>query len=65
MDASINIIIESERLCPVSRRTVSSAMGSSSIDARLTIAARKAAIERRKPPPDGIPYTDRGSAKEG
>lgn len=34
---------------------------SRSIDARLTIAALKAAIERRKPPPGLIHHSDRGS----
>ncbi|NGO54828.1 IS3 family transposase [Allomesorhizobium camelthorni] len=32
-----------------------------SIDARLTVAALKAAIERRKPPPGCIHHSDRGS----
>ena len=34
---------------------------SRSIDARLTVAALKAAIERRQPPPGCIHHSDRGS----
>jgi putative transposase len=43
-----------------SRRVVGFAI-SRSIDARLTIAALKAAIERRKPPPGCVHHPDRGS----
>jgi putative transposase len=43
-----------------SRRVVGYAI-SRSIDARLTIAALKAAIERRKPPPGCVHHSDRGS----
>ena len=43
-----------------SRLIVGYAIGRS-IDARLTIAALKAAIERRKPPPGCIHHSDRGS----
>ena len=43
-----------------SRRVVGYAI-SRSIDARLTVAALKAAIERRKPPPGCIHHSDRGS----
>lgn len=43
-----------------SRRVVGYAI-SRSIDARLTIAALKAAVERRKPPPGCIHHSDRGS----
>jgi putative transposase len=43
-----------------SRLIVGYAIGRS-IDARLTVAALKAAIERRKPPPGCIHHSDRGS----
>jgi len=43
-----------------SRRVVGYAI-SRSIDARLTVAALKSAIERRKPPPGCIHHSDRGS----
>jgi putative transposase len=43
-----------------SRRVIGYAI-SRSIDARLTIAALKAAIERRKPPPGCVHHSDRGS----
>jgi putative transposase len=43
-----------------SRRVVGYAI-SRSIDARLTIAALNAAIERRKPPPGCVHHSDRGS----
>jgi putative transposase len=43
-----------------SRRVVGYAI-SRSIDARLTIAALKAAIARRKPPPGCVHHSDRGS----
>ena len=43
-----------------SRRVVGYAI-SRSIDARLTVAALKAAIERRKPPPGCVHHSDRGS----
>lgn len=43
-----------------SRRVVGYALGRS-IDARLTLAALRAAIERRRPPPGLIHHTDRGS----
>ena len=43
-----------------SRRVVGYAI-SRSIDARLTVAALKAAIARRKPPPGCIHHSDRGS----
>jgi transposase InsO family protein len=43
-----------------SRRVVGYAI-SRSINARLTIAALKAAIERRKPPPSCVHHSDRGS----
>ena len=43
-----------------SRRVVGYAI-SQSIDARLTIAALKVAIERRKPPPGCVHHSDRGS----
>jgi putative transposase len=43
-----------------SRRVVGYAI-SRSIDARLTVAALKAAIERRKPPPSCVHHSDRGS----
>jgi putative transposase len=43
-----------------SRRVVGYAI-SRSIDARLTIAALKSAIERRNPPPGCIHHSDRGS----
>jgi len=43
-----------------SRRVVGYAI-SRSIDARLTVAALKVAIERRKPPPGCIHHSDRGS----
>lgn len=43
-----------------SRRVVGYAI-SRSIDARLTIAALKAAIERRRPPPGCVHHSDRGS----
>ncbi len=43
-----------------SRRVVGYAI-SRSIDARLTIAALKSAIERRKPPPGCVHHSDRGS----
>ncbi|MER9560139.1 DDE-type integrase/transposase/recombinase, partial [Mesorhizobium sp. M0323] len=44
-----------------SRKVVGYAIGRS-IDARLTIAALKAAIERRKPPPGCVHHSDRGVA---
>ena len=49
-----------------SRRVVGYALGRS-IDARLTIAALRVAIERRRPPPGLIHHSDRGSqyAAEG
>ena len=43
-----------------SRRVVGYAI-SRSIDARLTIAALKTAIEQRKPPPGCMHHSDRGS----
>jgi len=43
-----------------SRRVVGCAI-SRSIDARLTIAALKSAIERRNPPPGCMHHSDRGS----
>ncbi|MER9223911.1 IS3 family transposase, partial [Mesorhizobium sp. M0644] len=43
-----------------SRKVVGYAIGRS-IDARLTVAALKAAIERRKPPPGCVHHSDRGS----
>ena len=43
-----------------SRRAVGYAI-SRSIDVRLTLAALKAAIERRKPPPSCVHHSDRGS----
>ena len=43
-----------------SRRVVGYAI-SRSIDARLTVAALKAAIARRKPPPGCVHHSDRGS----
>lgn len=43
-----------------SRKVVGYAIGRS-IDARLTVAALKAAIERRKPPPGCVHHLDRGS----
>ena len=43
-----------------SRRAVGYAI-SRSIDVRLTLAALKAAIERRKPPPGCVHHSDRGS----
>jgi putative transposase len=43
-----------------SRRVVGYAI-SRSIDARLTLAALSAAIERRKPPPGCVHHSDRGS----
>jgi putative transposase len=43
-----------------SRRVVGYAI-SRSIDARLTVAALTAAIERRKPPPGCVHHSDRGS----
>jgi putative transposase len=43
-----------------SRRVIGYAIGRS-IDARLTVAALRAAIEGRKPPPGGIHHSDRGS----
>jgi putative transposase len=43
-----------------SRRVIGYAI-SRSIDARLTVAALKSAIERRKPPPGCIHHSDRGS----
>lgn len=43
-----------------SRRVVGYALGCS-IDARLTIAALRVAIERRRPAPGLIHHTDRGS----
>jgi putative transposase len=43
-----------------SRRVVGYAI-SHSIDARLTVAALKSAIERRKPPPGCVHHSDRGS----
>ena len=43
-----------------SRRVVGYAI-SRSIDARLTMAALKSAIERRKPPPGCLHHSDRGS----
>ena len=43
-----------------SRRVVGYAI-SRSMDARLTVAALKSAIERRKPPPGCIHHSDRGS----
>jgi len=43
-----------------SRRVVGYAI-SRSIDARLTVAALKSAIERRKPPPGCVHHSDRGS----
>jgi transposase InsO family protein len=43
-----------------SRRVVGYAI-SRSIDARLTIAALRSAIERRKPPPGCMHHSDRGS----
>ena len=43
-----------------SRRVVGYAI-SRSIDARLTVAALRAAIERRKPPPGCVHHSDRGS----
>jgi putative transposase len=43
-----------------SRRVVGYAI-SRSIDARLTVAALKAAISRRKPPPGCVYHSDRGS----
>ncbi|MER8899551.1 IS3 family transposase [Mesorhizobium sp. M0676] len=42
-----------------SRKVVGYAIGRS-IDARLTVAALKAAIERRKPPPSCVHHSDRG-----
>ncbi len=43
-----------------SRKVVGYAIGRS-IDARLSVAALKAAIERRKPPPGCVHHSDRGS----
>lgn len=43
-----------------SRRVVGYAIGRS-IDARLTVAALKVAIDRRKPPPGCVHHSDRGS----
>ncbi|MER9475876.1 IS3 family transposase [Mesorhizobium sp. M0520] len=43
-----------------SRKVVGYAIGRS-IDARLTVAALKAATERRKPPPGCVHHSDRGS----
>ena len=43
-----------------SRRVVGYAIGRS-IDARLTVAALKVAIERRKPPPGCVHHSDRGA----
>jgi putative transposase len=43
-----------------SRRVVGYAI-SRSIDARLTMAALKSAVERRKPPPGCMHHSDRGS----
>jgi putative transposase len=43
-----------------SRRVVGYAI-SRSIDARLTVAALRAAVERRKPPPGCVHHSDRGS----
>ncbi|WP_181175158.1 DDE-type integrase/transposase/recombinase [Mesorhizobium sp. B2-6-1] len=43
-----------------SRKVIGYAIGRS-IDARLTVAALKAAIERRKPPPGCVHHSDRGS----
>jgi len=43
-----------------SRKVVGYAIGRS-IDARLTVAALKAAIERRKPPPGCVHHSDRGA----
>jgi len=43
-----------------SRRVVGYAI-SRSIDARLTVAALKSAVERRKPPPGCVHHSDRGS----
>jgi putative transposase len=43
-----------------SRRVIGYAIGRS-IDARLTVAALRAAIEGRKPPPGCIHHSDRGS----
>ena len=47
-----------------SRRVVGYAI-SRSIDARLTIAALKSAIEQRKPPPGCMHHSDRGSQGSG
>ena len=43
-----------------SRRVVGYAIGRT-LDARLTVAALKAAIERRQPPPGCVHHSDRGS----
>ncbi len=43
-----------------SRKVVGYAIGRS-IDVRLTLAALRSAIERRRPPPDCVHHTDRGS----
>ncbi|WP_404924644.1 DDE-type integrase/transposase/recombinase [Mesorhizobium sp. ORM16] len=52
--------IPSIQFCPWSRMIVGYAIGRS-IDARLTVTALRAAINRKRPPPGCIHHSDRGS----